>query len=156
MSGPIVLTLRLLMAVALYGFLSFALITLWRDFHGQTRELAGRQPPRISLTVQTGNSMTRLQHFNQSEITLGRSPSCDIPLPDETVSARHAQLTFHHGQWWVEDQGSMNGTRLNDTLIFMPTVLTTGDEIECGKTRLTVNLPSDAFVSPTQRLEKPG
>jgi pSer/pThr/pTyr-binding forkhead associated (FHA) protein len=156
MSGPIVLALRLLVVVALYGFLSFTLITLWLDLQRETRELAGRSPPRIILTVQTDSSTTRLQQFNQSEITLGRSPSCDIPLPDETVSARHAQLTFHHGQWWVEDQGSMNGTRLNDTLIFMPTVLTAGDEIECGKTRLTINLPLDASVSPTQRLEKTG
>ena len=94
--------------------------------------------------------MAAVKHFIQTEITLGRDPVCDIPVFDETVSARHARLTYHHGQWWVEDLGSTNGTRLNQEMLTQPTVLTSGDEVCLGQTTLTVNLATDSLVSSTQ------
>ena len=154
MSGLIVLALRLLLAVALYGFLGWALYTLWREIQRQSFSLAARRTPGISLSVRHGRASPVIRHFSQPEIVVGRDPGCDIPVSDETVSTRHAQLTYHHGQWWVEDLASTNGTRLNKMDVTMPTVLTSGDEIQCGKTRLTVGLNVDTLLSPTQRLEK--
>lgn len=154
MSGLIVLALRLLLAIALYGFLAWALVTLWREIQRQSYTLAARRTPGISLTVREGSGPPVIRHFTQPDITLGRDPGCDLPLTDETISTRHVQLKYHHGQWWVEDLASMNGTSLNDITVTMPTVLTSGDEIQCGKTRVLVGLNSDALVPPTQRLEK--
>jgi pSer/pThr/pTyr-binding forkhead associated (FHA) protein len=54
----------------------------------------------------------------------------------------------------VQDLASTNGTLLNDAIISMPTVITSGDEIKCGKARLLVNISVDVFVSPTIRVEK--
>lgn len=156
MSGLIVLALRLLLAAALYGFLGWALITLWREIQRQSYSLATRRTPGISLSVRDGNAPPMIRYFTQPDITLGRDPGCDLPLTDDTISTRHAQLKYHHGQWWLEDLASMNGTTLNDIAVTMPTVLTSGDEIQCGKTRLTVGLSADALVPPTQRLEKQG
>jgi pSer/pThr/pTyr-binding forkhead associated (FHA) protein len=152
MTGPIALVLRLLLALALYGFLGWALFTFWRDVQREGKGLMTRRATGISLTVRIGTETTGVKHFIQSEVTLGRDPVCDIPVFDDTVSARHARLTYHHGQWWVEDLNSTNGTRLNQDLITLPTVLTTGDEISLGQTTLTVNLATDALVSPTIRL----
>ena len=154
MSGPIVLALRILLALSLYAFLGWALFTLWRDLKKQATGLAMRRVPGISLTVRQGRAAPVLRHFSQPEIVLGRDPGCDIPLMDDTVSTRHAQLAYHHGQWWLEDLGSTNGTRLNKNFVTMPTVLTSGDEIQCGKTRLILNYSSNALVPPTKRLEK--
>jgi len=45
--------------------------------------------------------------------TIGRSPDCDLPLGDITVSWHHAELR-NNGQGWVlVDLGSTNGTRVN-------------------------------------------
>lgn len=154
MSGTIALVLRLLMAGSLYGFLGWALIILLREVRKQGESLANRRVPRISLSVQMGRGSSSPKHFSQPEVVLGRDPGCDVPLMDETVSTRHAQLSFHHGQWWLEDLGSTNGTFLNDIGVNMPTVITSGDEIQCGNLKLAVNLESDVFISPTQRLEK--
>ena len=154
MSGSIVLALRLITAFALYGFLGWALFLLWRDVQKQGLSLANRRIPEISLTVRQGNAAPIFKSFAQPEVILGRDPGCDIPLVDDTVSTRHAQLTYHHGQWWLSDLTSTNGTTLNNIVLNMPTVLTSGDEIQCGATRLIVNLSTDALVSPTQRLEK--
>jgi pSer/pThr/pTyr-binding forkhead associated (FHA) protein len=153
MSGTIMLVLRLVLAFALYGFLGWALAMLWRDIRSQGISLANRRVTSINLTIRHGRAAPVVKNFTQSEITLGRDPGCDIPLVDDTVSTRHAQLTYHHNQWWLEDLASTNGTKLNQIPITMPTVLTAGDEIKCGDTRLIVNLSTNTVVSPTQRRE---
>ena len=148
------LALRLTLAFALYGFLGWALVVLWRDIRRQGVVLTNRRVTGINLTIRHGDSPPTVTNFTQPEITLGRDPGCDIPLIDDTVSTRHAQLTYHHNQWWLEDLLSTNGTTLNQIVVTMPTVLTAGDEIQCGDTRLIVNLSTNTLVSPTQRLEK--
>ena len=154
MSAPIILALRLVLAFALYGFLGWALLILWRDVQKQGISLANRRVPVISLAIRFEHDEPAVKNFVQPEITIGRDPGCDIPLKDDSVSTRHAQLTYHHGQWWLGDLTSTNGTLLNSTVLNMPTVLTSGDEIQCGATRLIVNLSPNALESPTLRLEK--
>ena len=106
----------------------------------------------VSLKIRAGEDLATVRHFIQSEITLGRDRMCDIPVADETVSARHARLTYHHNQWWLEDLNSTNGTRLNQALITSPTVLTSEDEIDVGPTHVTVELATDESISATRRL----
>lgn len=155
MSGSIVLALRLVMALALYSFLGWTIYLLWRDINNQGHAIAGRRVPNIGITIQPSNGTQIERHFSQPEIIMGRDPGCDIPIKgDDTISTRHAQLTYHHGQWWIQDLASTNGTSLNEAQLTMPTVITSGDEIKCGNTRLFVNISVDIFVSPTVKLEK--
>ena len=98
MSAPIILALRLVMGFALYGFIGWALFVLWRDVQKQGLSLANRRVPGISLTIQYENNTPIVKNFVQPEIIVGRDPGCDIPLTDDMVSTRHAQLTYHHGQ----------------------------------------------------------
>jgi|JFJP01.1.fsa_nt_gi hypothetical protein len=154
MSGAVILVLRLILAAALYAFLGWALLFLWREVRRQGISLANRRVPGLNLTIRHGHASPIIKNFTQPNITLGRDPGCDIPLIDDTVSTRHAQLAYHHNQWWLEDLASTNGTALNQINITMPTVLTAGDEIQCGDTRLIINLSTNTLVSPTQQLEK--
>jgi len=157
MSGSIVLALRLALALALYAFLGWALITLWRDLQKQATALTSRRTPGISLRVRAESAAPVLRHFVQAEITIGRDSTCDIFTSDATISARHARLTYHHAQWWLEDLGSTNGTRLNGQSVTTATVLTNDDEIACGTTTLVVNIAaqvSDASNSDTQRIRE--
>lgn len=154
MSASIVLALRILATIALYVFLAWALYTLYSQVNRQGFQLANRRIPGISLMIRSESGNATLRHFAQPKIILGRDPSSDIPLSDERVSARHAQLVYHHGQWWLEDLASTNGTFLNSTPISMPTVITSGDEIMCGAIRLTVSLSENIIIEPTQRVKK--
>ena len=156
MSGPVVLALRLFMAATLYIFLGWALWTLWRDVRNRGQELAARRVPGISLTVQQGGALPFVRHFNQAEILIGRDSHCDIHIEDKTASVRHARLAFHHGQWWLEDLGSTNSTKLNDEMLTIPTVVIGGDQVQCGKTILTINLGSDPQNPPTIRIPSSG
>lgn len=154
MSGSIVLALRLVTALALFAFLGWALYFLYREVNRQGLSLANRRIPGISLTVKQEAGPFSLKYFAQAEIVLGRDPGCEIPLTDDTVSTRHAQLTYHHNQWWLEDLASTNGTFLNGTQVSMPTVITSGDEIKCGATRMVVNLAENVINEPTQKIGK--
>jgi pSer/pThr/pTyr-binding forkhead associated (FHA) protein len=140
MSGSIVLALRLALALALYAFIGWALTTLWRDLQKQATALVTRRAPVINLRVQAGSAPPALRHFAQSEITVGRDHNCDIFSSDDTISAYHARLAYHHAQWWLEDLGSTNGTRLNGQAVTTPTVLTNDDEIICGTMTLMVDI----------------
>ena len=152
MSGVIVLALRLALAACLYAFLGWALFSLWRDLQTRSVSLAGRKAPSLSLTLQRKGRETIRRAFQQTEIMVGRDPACDVLLDDDAISARHVHLSHHHGQWWVEDLGSTNGTRLNQSPLATPTVLTTGDQIECGHTALIVSIGAATDPSPTARL----
>jgi pSer/pThr/pTyr-binding forkhead associated (FHA) protein len=154
MSGPIVLALRALMALALYGFLGWALFLFWGEIKRQGINLSNRRVPGINLIINSEHGSQIAKSFSQPEVIIGRDPGCDVPLTEDTVSARHTQLSYHHNQWWVIDLASTNGTFLNGTSVKMPIVITSGDEIKCGGARLTVNFSSGVFVSPTQRLDK--
>lgn len=151
MSAPFVLALRVLLAVSLYAFLGWTLLTIWRELRSQGTLLAARKIPGISLNVQISGQPPMHRYFTQAEILLGRDSHCDIPLPDATVSVRHARLSHHHGQWWLEDLGSTNGTRLNKEKVSIPTVVINGDQVDCGKASITIHLGADATNPPTQR-----
>ena len=150
MSGPIILALRIILALILYTLLGWIFISLWKDIQRQSAILAARKIPGISLTTLLEDDLSSTKQFTKPEIMIGRDPSCDIILDDEAVSARHARLTYHHNQWWLEDLSSTNGTALNQTRLSTPTVIISGDEISCGKINLRVALPADVQVETTQ------
>ena len=45
--------------------------------------------------------------------TVGRSPSCDLQIPHESVSGTHCEITVDGSTFVVRDLGSTNGTFLN-------------------------------------------
>jgi pSer/pThr/pTyr-binding forkhead associated (FHA) protein len=152
MSGPLVLALRLLLAVSLYAFLGWAFVSLWKDIKQQGSLLASRKVPPISLAIYRGELAPQVRHFTQPEITIGRDLACECPVDDEAISARHARLSFHHNQWWLEDLDSSNGTLLNQEKLTMPTVVISEDQFKCGETSLTISLRGNIFMTPTKRI----
>ena len=141
MTGTILLIVRAALAVSLYLFLAWALITLWQDIRQQQKDsFVQQKPPEIQLAFHSteDSSETHKQVYRGTEITLGRDPTCECTLTSEAVSARHARFSFHHGQWWLEDLNSTNGTLLNGEAVITSVVTTTGDQIQCGDIFITI------------------
>ena len=67
---------------------------------------------------------------------IGRS-SESLPLTDNTVSRRHAELTPDDGEWFIRDLGSQNGTWVNGVRITDRQRLKPGDQIRAGATLFT-------------------
>ncbi len=152
MSGAIVFALRILSALALYGFLGWALIFLYREARQRGNALANRRAPLLGVSFTTADGANFLRQFHQTEVGIGRAPGCDISLADDAVSARHARLIYHHNQWWLEDLQSTNGTRLNNAPLSASTVIAAGDEIQCGNFTLLIHLSEDFLITPTVQL----
>jgi pSer/pThr/pTyr-binding forkhead associated (FHA) protein len=63
------------------------------------------------------------------------------------MSAHHARLVHHHGQWWLEDLNSTNGTYLNSEKLTTSAVIITGDEFKCGNTFFNIRVEVDDKLS---------
>ena len=66
---------------------------------------------------------------------LGRSPECDLALPNMTVSWRHAELRRAADGWVLTDLGSTNGTRVNGWHAGQGFTVRPGDCVTFGNAR---------------------
>lgn len=66
------------------------------------------------------------------EAMIGRSRNCEIVIPEEYISAKHARIWFENGEWYLEDLGSRNGTAVNGQRIRDIVILDPEDEISFG------------------------
>ncbi len=88
----------------------------------------------LVLSVIAGPDTGRKFELPRDEPQLiGRSSEA-LPLTDNTVSRRHAELTPDDGLWWVRDLQSQNGTYINGVRIAARTRLHAGDQIRVGAT----------------------
>ncbi len=144
MSGIVLLGLRILAAVSLYAFLGWALFLLWKSLRQEALEIASRRVTPLDLQIVSPEENQTVLHFTGNNVVIGRDQDCECILKHGTVSARHARLTFHHNQWWLDDLQSTNGTKLNDEVLQTPTVVVNGDTIKCGESILIVVLNTEA------------
>ncbi|MBN1978705.1 MAG: FHA domain-containing protein [Anaerolineae bacterium] len=138
----LLLVLRLLLAILLYAFLATVLLVVWRDLRqATTTPKTSHRSGELVVLQTTDEALEISTAFPLQPITsIGRAPSNTIIVSDTYASSQHALLTWRESQWWLEDQGSRNGTLLNDTRITTPTVVSAGDVIGIGRTRLKLEL----------------
>ncbi len=105
----------------------FALIVLESEFE----ERAGQ---RIEL--------------GDTPLRIGRSEECELPLPSQTISRRHAELVPEGGGWTLRDLGSVNGVWMGERRI-VEHRLGDGDEFRIGATVLRFEvMPVSAPATP--------
>jgi hypothetical protein len=104
------------------------------DSPAETLEDLGVKGP--ALVVRSGGGRAGEMFAVEGETTIGRSPDCGIFLDDVTVSRKHAILAERGNGFFIEDQGSLNGTFVNRKRVESGQ-LEDGDELQVGKYRLT-------------------
>jgi FHA domain len=67
----------------------------------------------------------------EDSILIGRDPACDVVLADGSVSRKHARVERRGESWFVVDQGSANGTFLDNVRV-TETALESGQELRLG------------------------
>lgn len=86
-------------------------------------------------------------------VVAGRSRQCDLVLPSESVSRRHARFSVHQGRLLLEDLGSSNGIWIGDDRLQEPRFLEDGEVLRIGEFRIRVRGPSaPAMDVPRMRL----
>ncbi len=78
---------------------------------------------------------------------IGRNPECDISIPTDEVSRRHAELRPSQDGVMVEDLGSANGTFVNDRRVTRE-LLKHGDELRFDQLRFQLISPGREMMGP--------
>jgi len=74
--------------------------------------------------------------LDRSPLRVGRGTDNHIVLEGDSVSRRHAHFERRTGDWFIVDDGSTNGTYLNEEQVARDNKLNNGDRIKVGPTIL--------------------
>lgn len=110
----------------------------------ELEEEAGEEAPQPKTELEAGQALVVVQRgpnagsrflIDKDVTTAGRHPESDIFLDDVTVSRKHAEFRRSSDNFFVHDQGSLNGTYVNRQRV-EDTELANGDELQIGKFKL--------------------
>ena len=90
-----------------------------------------KPPPAMDILVHLDKRVELQRHFMPPYMIVGRDHTCELVLQSQSISRRHAKLSWTRGRFLVEDLGSVNGTTVNDQRI-KRTVLSPGDRVGMG------------------------
>ena len=99
------------------------LYVIWRCYTSFKKGQRRKDPVVMLEDAATGAHFPVLYWEN----SIGRSRSCDIQIPDNSVSRDHAVLMRREEGWFVCDTGSHAGTRVRNKQITEPTLVQIGD-----------------------------
>jgi FHA domain len=145
-TGDILRLLLLLLQLAFLGLLYLVLMrfagSLLRDLRSaEDAQLATRSGiGRLSVLESPDDEPPAGSTIALGPInSIGRNVNNTIYVEDDFVSATHAMLTFRGRSWFIEDQGSTNGTYVNGHRIDRPVALSFGDELTFGRVRMRLD-----------------
>jgi len=146
MTGEI---LRVLLLVLQLGFVALLYVVLMRFAGSLLRDLRSAEDAQISTRSGIGRLSVLESPADEPPSgttialgpinSIGRNVNNTIFVEDDFVSANHAMLTFRGRSWFVEDQGSTNGTYVNGHRIDRPVALSFGDELTIGRVRMRLD-----------------
>src|SRR5689334_6388905 len=88
---------------------------------------------------------------------IGRHPECEVILTDPMSSRRHCKVERDpDGKFYTSDNGSANGTLLNDQPLKERMPFKNGDKIQIGSTLLVLRVESPVGNVPTRQNYVPG
>jgi len=138
--------LRLLLLALQLGFLLLLYLILFGFARSLLRDL--RSAEQAQLAARAGLGRLAVLESPEDEPpagttialgpinSIGRNVNNTIFVEDDFVSANHAMLTFRGRSWFIDDQGSTNGTYVNGHRIDRPVALSFGDELTIGRVRM--------------------
>jgi DNA-binding NtrC family response regulator len=112
---------------------------------GATQVRAAGEPaaalPPVRLRVRAGGR-ERTVPVTSAGAVVGKEPTCDAPIDDPFVSARHLRIEPQGGRWTVVDLGSTNGTFISGARVARAE-LPLGVPIQLGDAEIVLE-PRDA------------
>lgn len=65
----------------------------------------------VIVKLITGEDLTF--KLDKDSCIIGRSGSCDVVIPHESISRKHCQIDYRNGELFVTDLGSINGVTID-------------------------------------------
>ena len=107
--------------------------------------------PRAELIDEKKVISDQPLELGKRSVKIGRDQTNDIIIPQDTVSSLHAIIEFKEGYFYLEDQRSSNGTRLNNQKIepYKSLRLKSGDRLKLDVFEFTFSIPGQAQAGQT-------
>lgn len=109
------------------------------------RQDHGAEPEAIPATLDVTDSPIPVP-VESRVMLIGRRPTCDVPLTEESVSTAHAVIFQWEGKRFVRDLYSRTGTFLNGRKVHEKP-LSPGDVIRAGETEIRYNPSTEGAVA---------
>jgi hypothetical protein len=93
---------------------------------------------RAYLEITGIGNETRIEELRREETIIGRTSECDILLPSNNVSRKHACVGFRNEEYHIKDLNSTNGVYVNGVRVDK-CVLRNLDQVEIGGIKLLFN-----------------
>ena len=91
---------------------------------------------------------------SKNVLLLGRGADCDLILPSNAVSRKHARILFINDMTFVDDLGSTGGTRVNNAKISEMTEIQAEDRIQIANFLIVLTKSNDANKPLPEELSK--
>lgn len=138
--------LRILLLGLQLGFLALLYLILFGFARSLMRDLRSAEVTQMASQSGIGRLLVMESPDDEPALgsaialgpinSIGRNVNSTIFIDDDFVSGSHAMLTFRGRSWFIEDQGSTNGTYVNGHLIDRAVALSFGDELTIGRVRM--------------------
>ena len=110
-------------------YLDVKKMSRFADNSANDAECASLKPVKSKVAVQT---KLKNRYTKYGSAVIGRSSTCDIVIKEDYISARHVQIWYDDGEWYLQDLGSRNGTAVNGQRIRNTVILDPEDVISLG------------------------
>ncbi|MDI7267513.1 MAG: FHA domain-containing protein, partial [Myxococcota bacterium] len=101
----------------------------------------------ITFRVSRGEDVLRVETLTQRIVKIGRAPSCNLQIDDDSVARTHAVVEVTGpGEVLLiatDENTSVNGKRVNKSR------LSTGDVIEVGQVSIAVEIGEPGVLQPS-------
>lgn len=105
------------------------------------------------LKITTGTEKGRtLELTANAPLSIGRSESSALCIPDKKISRRHAEIVSDGENIFITDLSSRTGTRVNGRPIQQRTPLCIGDTIQIGETDLVLEKTTEVPAASAPRV----
>ena len=109
--------------------------------------------PQWKLTRLNKEGDTEVVFITSETTRIGRELDNEIPIDDLQVSRYHTKITLENDYLTVEDLGSANGTKVNDTSLTQPAIVQAGDTITVASYNFEVQGPPRSVARSRQKTE---
>lgn len=116
--------------------------------HASPRRHTSLHPPsarpalrnRAVLFVLCGPRQGAVFRLHGTSLWIGRGAQLELSIEDDAISERHAHITRRLDGFYLHDNGSRNGTFVNDEAVELPRRLLDGDHVSLGNTILKFSM----------------
>lgn len=124
---------------AICAIMMFVIFWQFNKHRGEIAAAGGESEPEALLIDLSQKTDRERYALTDKPVMIGRIPAHDVErydsvvIADATVGRRHAVMDFHDDAFWIQDQGSVNGTFVNGRRIESEHRLQDGDEVKIHK-----------------------